>query len=173
MVVILAFEVTGCGNQTIVTNFSKTDTKQEKSIDLTENPNKTLIIERLSKIPTLSEFSFATEDNDPNGQLGKQKGYSDSINFVDSRAPKIEGCYHEGVKTTCRNSVDKGTDGGGAIEIYSDSKYANSRTLYFDALPENITGRYKLVGKIIIRISYKMTASQQKDLEEKIISVLK
>ena len=79
------------------------------------NPKDSFIEERLKEVDTIQEVQHATEENDPNGLLNKQGGYTASIYFADNQVTEpIEGA----------NLVDNGTEAGGAIEVYKTKEEA-------------------------------------------------
>jgi hypothetical protein len=88
---------------------------------------------------------LTAQGNDVNGQLGKQGGYSGAIFFSYDSVTDVEGT----------DSIDKGTDGGGCIEIYpnvSDAKKRNEYLATFDGTPFS-SGSHKVVGTLVIRTS--------------------
>lgn len=71
--------------------------------------------------------------------------------------------------------VDKGTEAGGAIEVYPTVEDANKRNEYlagFDGAGMLSSGSHSVVGTIVIRTSDKLTASQQKEMEKNIYNSL-
>lgn len=45
------------------------------------NPSEQFVIERLAGLPNLTEIEAATEQNDPNGRLRKDGGYTSAVFF--------------------------------------------------------------------------------------------
>ena len=79
------------------------------------NLKDSFIEKRLKEVNTMQEVHHATEENDPNGLLNKQGGYTASIYFADNQVTEpIEGA----------NLVDNGTEAGGAIEVYKTKEEA-------------------------------------------------
>ena len=70
--------------------------------------------------------------------------------------------------------IEKGTDCGGSIEVYSTVEDANSRNDYLASYDGGIfaSGSHIVVGTVLVRTSDKLTASQQKTMEDNIITVL-
>lgn len=60
-------------------NLSKQQAALETSIKqyaLVDNPKEQYIIQSLKKVKEIKDISAVTEDNDPNGDLGKPGGYT-------------------------------------------------------------------------------------------------
>ena len=127
------------------------------------NPSEDFIIQRLKKISSITDIQAVTEDNDPNGHLNKQGGYTASIYFASSLVDQSD------VYGT--DTVDKGTDGGGCIEVYTTTSDAEKREVYLSSYDGTIldSGSHNVLGTILIRTSSKLTATQQKNLEKEII----
>lgn len=70
--------------------------------------------------------------------------------------------------------IDKGTDCGGSIEVYSTTEDANARNDYLAGFDGGIfaSGSHTVVGIVLVRTSDELTASQQKEMEANIIAVL-
>ena len=66
--------------------------------------------------------------------------------------------------------VDKGTDAGGAIEIYSNIKDAMERCEYLSEYDNTLlySGSYAVVGTMVIRLSYALTDEEQLYLTDRI-----
>ena len=139
--------------------------KSVKQLAQITNPKDTFIEERLKEVDTIQEVQHATEENDPNGKLNKQGGYTASIFFSDNQVTEpIEGA----------NIVDKGTEAGGCIEVYKTKEDAEKRNTYLSAFDGGILdpGSHYVYGTIVVRTSHHLTASQQKTLTEKIYNKL-
>lgn len=144
--------------ETAMNNY-QTSMKQYKQVI---NPNQSFIIDRLKLVNTITEWQSVTEDNDPNGGLNKSGGYTSTTYFISSQVTEpISG----------RDIIDKGTDAGGAIEVYKTEQEARKREAYlsnFDGVGVLNSGSHKVVGTIIIRTSRYLTASQQTTLTQQI-----
>ena len=70
--------------------------------------------------------------------------------------------------------IDKGTDAGGAIEVYAKEEDAEKRKEYLATYDGTIfaNGTHTVIGTVLVRTSNKLTASQQKELEQKVIKAL-
>lgn len=130
------------------------------------NPSEAFVIERLQSIEGIGDISAVTEDNDPNGQLGKSGGYTATVYFT---SPLVD--QSDVIGSTV---IEKGTEGGGAIEVYANVDDANKRKDYLSAFDGGIlsSGSHEVVGTVLVRTSDKLTASQQKELEAAIIEAL-
>lgn len=134
------------------------------------NPSEQFVIERLTGLPNITGVEAVTEDNDPNGNLNKDGGYTATVYFssdlVDSsQVYPMEG--YTGIPAV-------GTDGGGAIEVYATVDDAENRNEYLAALDGGIfaSGSHAVVGTCVIRTSDYLSASQQDALEQEIIESL-
>ena len=151
-----------------IANSNNTDSDSGDTFELPIAPDESFIINGLSTIPEISIIAAATEDNDPISRLNKQGGYTSQIFFSSPLADP------EADKMTPTQVLDIGTICGGSIEVYSSIENAQRRDTYlssFDGTPFGFSS-HTVIGSCIIRISHNMTASQQKDLENKIINVL-
>lgn len=152
LVLILSLEMFflgGCSNDTFI------------------NPNINTIKEGIKNIDKISDICVVTEDNDPNGNLNKQGGYTGALYFIydDIEQTNISGT----------DACDKGTIAGGSIEVYANKEDAKKRNDYLASFDGSIlSGGYHIVeGTVVIRISDELTATKQKDLADKIIESIK
>lgn len=131
------------------------------------NPNEDFVIQRLKGIPNISGYQAVTEDHDPNGNLNKQGGYTSTVYFS---TPLINQSSVYG-----NDIVDKGTECGGAIEVYASEEDAEKRDSYlasFDGAGMLNSGSHKVLGTIVIRTSTKLTATQQNKFTNNITNKL-
>lgn len=138
-----------------------------KQMQQVTNPTEAFIVERLSGLPNITGMEAVTEDNDPNGNLNKQGGYTATVYFASDLVDQ-SNVYGKTI-------VDKGTEAGGAIEVYPTVEDANKRNEYlagFDGAGMLSSGSHSVVGTIVIRTSDKLTASQQKEMEKNIYNSL-
>ncbi|MBE6883799.1 MAG: hypothetical protein E7487_04275 [Ruminococcaceae bacterium] len=133
---------------------------------LVNNPTEEYVIECLEKVPNIIEISAVTEDNDPNGNLNKDGGYTSQVYF------SVSLVNQNTVSGT--DLIDKGTEAGGSIEVYSTVKDAEVRNEYLSGWDNTIlnSGSHSVIGTVVVRTSDKLTATQQKELETDIITVL-
>ena len=131
------------------------------------NPNEDFVIQHLKGIPNISGYQAVTEDHDPNGNLNKQGGYTSTVYFS---TPLIDQSSVYG-----NDIVDKGTECGGAIEVYASEEDAEKRDSYlasFDGAGMLNSGSHKVLGTIVIRTSTKLTATQQNEFTNNITNKL-
>ena len=127
------------------------------------NPSEDFVKNKLSTISSITEMQGVTEDNDPNGNLNKAGGYTSTVYFSVASIDQSQ-VYGDTL-------IDKGTDAGGSIEVYSTVEDAENRNTYLGAYDGSIlaTGSHTVLGTIVIRTSDELTASQQKELESQIV----
>ena len=113
-----------------------------------------------------------TEDNDPNGNLNKQGSYIGAVYFRLSQVD--DAIASEEYSTPLSNDAcDEGTDGGGQIEIYRNEDDAKGRDKYLSTTDSFIASGYHVVkDNLVIRVSNELTATQQKEIANKIINLL-
>lgn len=145
----------------------------QRSIDqLTQvtNPSEQFVIERLTGLPNITGVEAVTEKNDPNGNLNKQGGYTATVYFSSDLVDQSEVYPSEGY--TGIPAV--GTEGGGAVEVYATVEDAEERDTYLAAFDGGFlsSGSHRVAGTCVIRTSYRLTASQQQELEQNIIDSL-
>ena len=128
-----------------------------------------------------------TEDNDPNGNLNKQGGYTGAVYFrlkqVDEKVKNeaiknfgeefVENGDWENNYDSFNNSCEAGTSSGGQIEIYPNKNDANKRNEYLSTLDGFLSGGYHVVkDTLVIRVSDESTSSQQKEIASEIIELI-
>lgn len=135
--------------------------------DQVSNPSEMFVIQRLEPIKSINGIQAATEDNDPNGQLNKQGGYTAAVYFRSNLVDKAD-------LSSGTDIVSYGTDGGGQIEVYETVEAAEKRNTYLSAFDGGVinSGSHTVVGTLVVRTSSNLTASQQKELETQIIQAL-
>ena len=119
-------------------------------------PSEAWVAERLQNVDDILEIQAVTPDNDPNGLLNKEDGgYTACIYFTST-----------GINVDGDSPVSKGTDGGGAIEVYGTLEDAEARCEYLHGFDNTIlyTGSYAIVGTMVIRISYIYTTEEQYEM---------
>ncbi len=142
--------------------------KSIKQYSLVNAPEEAYVIKCLKNIPHITGISAVTEDNDPNGKLNKAGGYTSTVYFSYDKVPESE-IKHQG-----DTIIDKGTDGGGGIEVYANEEDVNKRNDYLSNFDGGLfaSGSHKVLGTVLVRTSNYLTASQQKDLESAIVDAL-
>ena len=133
-------------------------------------PDEAFVVERLKRIDYIVGLAAVTKDHDPNKLLGTEGGYISCLYFSDSRVDKTKLDIPAGKN----NVIDIGTVGGGSIEVYSSAEDANSRNEYLSSFDGTTLdpGAHIVVGTLVIRVSSKLTAEQQEEMTNHIISVL-
>jgi hypothetical protein len=142
------------------TDSLKTSIEQYKQVN---NPSEEFVIQRLKRVEGIIDISAATEDNDPNGHLGEVGGYVSQVFFSDEMVDQSQ------VKGATLNN--RGTAAGGSIEVYETAEYAKKRLDYLASFDntELATGSHSMIGTILVRTSVRLSASEQQDLEQRII----
>lgn len=130
------------------------------------NPAEAFVIERIQDLPSVAGVQAVTEDNDPNGNLNKQGGYTATV-YLSSAL--VDQSVVAGT-----DIVNRGTDGGGAVEVYATVEDAQARDAYLGAFDSGIlrSGSHVVLGTVVIRTSDMLTASQQQELERAIHDAL-
>lgn len=124
-------------------------------------PPESWVINRLRNVEDILDIQQVTADNDPNGLLNKENGgYSACIYFTTT-----------GIEVEGNDPVEKGTDGGGAIEVYKTLEDAEARCEYLSGFDNTIlyTGSYAIVGTMVVRISYVYTSEAQYEMTNRIV----
>ncbi|WP_027868868.1 hypothetical protein [Eubacterium sp. AB3007] len=140
----------------------------KRKCELVTAPDEKYVIKCLEKVKDIKKVAAVTEDNDPNGMLGKQGGYTAQIYFS---SPMVKDPYD----LYTGKPIKDGTDGGGSIEVYSTNDEAKTREEYlagFDSTGGLSSGSHIVVGTCLVRTSSELKASQQKKLQNEIIDAL-
>lgn len=152
-----------------LSDLAAAQTELEDSIaqfQLVDNPTEQYVIECIDGLPNITGYEAATEDNDPNGNLNKQGGYTAAV-FFSSDLVDQDSVYGDGI-------LGKGTDGGGCIEVYTTVEDAESRDEYLGAFDGSVfsSGSHTVVGTVVVRTSDELTASEQQEMTDNIIASL-
>ena len=118
-------------------------------------PSPEWVMDRLSDVSGITGSQSVTESDDPNALLGKEGGYAACVYFTVSSIDPDE------IPGT--GIVAKGTDAGGAVEIYNTLEEAQARCDYLSGFDGTVlySGSYAILGTMVIRTSYKLTNEQQ------------
>ena len=137
-----------------------------KVITQITNPSEKWVLDRLVNIDGITGIEAVSANHDPNAMLGKEGGYSSCIYFT------VREIDPESV--TGEDIVDKGTDAGGAVEVYRNLKDAEYRCEYLSNFDNTLlySGSYAIIGTMVIRTSYKLSNEGQLDLTNKITEAL-
>lgn len=136
---------------------------------LNGEPATDRIAAALVKIPGVSGVCVANEDNDPNGVLGKQGQYYAKVVFVYDKAPKVSTVYDENIQDSRapRDTCEMGVEAGGSVEVFRNAEDAKKRIERFDSLRGTLMSNNTLdeqIGKVVIRATGEIKASQQVEL---------
>lgn len=170
----LATEVDGMGDYTSqLEAISTAQTNLQNSIDQLKqvtNPSEQFVIERLTGLPNITGVEAATEQNDPNGNLHKDGGYTSAVFFSSDLVDQSQVYVDESHTGT----PSAGTDGGGCVEVYATAEDAEERNTYLSAFDGSILrpGSHAVLGTCVIRTSDLLQASQQDAIEQSIIDSL-
>lgn len=129
-------------------------------------PSEEFVLQRVLTVDGVTAAKPVTEDNDPNGNLHKPGGYTATVFFESKNVNKDDRLYDD--------VIENGTDGGGAVEVFANEEDAVKRNDYLSTFDGSLfdTGSHTVVGTTVIRTSTNLTATQQKELQEKIIDAL-
>ena len=135
------------------------------------NPSEEFVMQRILTVDDVADARAVTEDQDPNGNLHKAGGYTSTIYF-ESKTVNQSDIYVSGEYADVL--IDKGTDAGGAIEVYENVEDAEKRRDYLATYDGTIyaSGTHTVIGTVLVRTSNELTATQQKELEQKVIDAL-
>ena len=129
-------------------------------------PTEDWVSERLDRVGTITETQAVTAESDPDDLLGEEGGFSACIYFtVDTiNSAEVPG----------ESVVEKGTDAGGAVEVYPTLEAAEARCEYLAGFDGTVlhSGSYAIVGTMVVRTSYKLTNEEQFNLTNAITSEL-
>ena len=135
------------------------------------NPSEAFVIQRITGLPNITGVEAVTETNDPNGNLNKAGGYTATVYFSSDLVDQSDVYASEGYT----GIVAVGTDGGGAVEVYSSVEDVEKRNTYLGVLDGNALlspGSHEILGTCLLRTSDKLTASQQQALTQEVREAL-
>lgn len=129
-------------------------------------PTEEWVITRLGRIPDIANIAPVTEENDPNGQLNKQGGYTSTVYFGSPLLGTEE--------LTGDALIEEGTSAGGAIETYRTAEEAESRNSYLGNFDGGIfaSGSHRVLGTMVVRTSDELKASQQETMTNAIVNAM-
>lgn len=146
-------------------NTSKEDLQRSiEQLKLVTNPSEEYVLKKLSGIANITAIEAATEDNDPNGQLHKAGGYTSAVFFESDLVPSDAYIFGD-------TTLEKGTDGGGCIEVYATPEDAEKRNTYLASFDGTVlsSGAHTVIGTVVVRVSNEMKASDQNKMTQRII----
>lgn len=125
-------------------------------------PTAEWVLQQLSKVSSISGTQAVTVDCDPDNLLNKDGGYAACVYFT---LTSIDASTVPG-----DTIVEKGTDAGGAVEVYATVDEARARCDYLAGFDGTVlySGSYAIVGTMVIRTSYKLENAQQMALTRSI-----
>lgn len=129
-------------------------------------PTEQWVMERLKNVPSITGRQAVNADNDPNKMLGQEDGYTSCVYFT------IDKIGYNEVKG--ENIVEKGTDAGGAVEVYPTLESALQRCDYLSGFDNTLlySGSYVIIGTMVVRTSYKLTNEEQIELTNSVVEAL-
>ncbi len=130
------------------------------------NPTQDFVLAKINNVEKIANVACATEENDPNGKLGKDGGYTAQIYFS---SPLL------GTETIAGDKlIDAGTDAGGSIEVYKTVEAAEARNSYLASFDGGIfdSGKHMVIGTMVVRVSTNLAATKQDSFINEIIEAL-
>ncbi|HBI05357.1 MAG TPA: hypothetical protein DDY49_15185 [Paenibacillaceae bacterium] len=166
IVFMLIFSVVlaGCGPTSSSTNNGATNNASSDKKKSTKPTDANSIINALKSagIP-VGNVNVYTEADDPNNLLGRPGQYTSKVNFVDTRVNED-------------STQDIEVSNGGSVEVFVNENDAKSRYEYISNIAKSapIFNEYDFrYGNVVLRISKKLTPTQEKEYEEALTNVLK
>lgn len=138
-----------------------------RQMEQVTNPSEQFVIARLTGLPTITGVQAATEENDPNGQLNKQGGYTAAVFFSSDLVDRSR-------LTSDGDIVAVATDGGGSVEVYPTVDLAEAREKYLAGFDGTVfaSGSHHVLGTCVVRVSNLLTASEQESIRASIADSL-
>lgn len=137
----------------------------ERKENYFNNPNINTIKNSLTNIKDISSICMVTPNHDPNGNLNDGKGgYNGALYFTHFETDVTS-------ESDTQDACDKGVTYGGSIETYENTKDAKKRYDYLISWGKT-AGYTHQKGKVIIRLSTKFSADEEKKLYDDIIKSL-
>lgn len=126
------------------------------------NPAEDWVTDRLKQVEGINGCQAVTRDRDPNMYLGKEGGYTACIYFS---AAEIDPETVDG-----SDLIAKGTDAGGAVEVYQTVEDARNRCEYLAGFDQTLmySGSYLILGTMVIRTSYQLSDQEQIEYTDRI-----
>lgn len=104
-----------------------------------------------AKVPEVGKVVTITEDNDPNGKIGRPDGYVDGAVMFDSRAEPVD--------------AELGVDQGATLEVWPDEKAATERAEFIQSTLDEADGLlgseyHYQSGAMLLRVSGSLKPSE-------------
>ncbi len=150
-----------------INSVSKEYEKSVKVMKQITAPEEAFLLERAKGVDTITAVEAATEDTDLNNNLGKAGSY---YAYIAMKSSLVTDSYYAN-----KTPVEAGNAGGAVIEAFKTVEDAEKRNKYLSAFDGGgimDSGSHKVFGTMVIRTSSKLKASQQKELEQKVIDAL-
>ena len=165
-----ASELNAVDYSTVITELKKLTEEMTTSIQqckLVTNPPVEQVIKRILNVENITNAEAVTEGNDPNGMLNKPGGYTSAIFFECDLVPAK-------IHLSNTSAIEKGTSGGGCLEIYANTEDAESRNAYISSFDGRIfaAGKHAVIGTVVIRISGEMKEQDQELMIQRLIEAL-
>ena len=128
-----------------------------------ENPSSEWVVKKLQEVSQITDTAIIVEENDFNKMLGKEGGYTSCVYFA------VKGIASDKVQGD--SIIERGTDGGAAVEVFKTVEEAQERIDYLAGFDNTLlySGSYALVGTMVIRTSYLLDGPSQIDLTNEIV----
>lgn len=112
---------------------------------LVNHPSEGYIIDCLGQVANVVDISAVTEDNDPNEKLNKAGGYTAQVYFSSD-------LVNQG-NVSGSTVIEKGTDCGGSIEVYTTPEDAQKRNDYLADFDGGIfaSGSHTVIGTVLVK----------------------
>lgn len=153
-----------------ITSATKAYEDSVKQLKQVTNPSGEFILERVKSLDSITDAEAATEENDKNKMMNKPGGYTALVYMKSSMVDDEYGIYEND------SPIEAGNAGGAAIESFTTVEDANARSEYLGLFDSGggllNVGTHKVVGTCVIRTSNRLTATQQRELENNIINAL-
>lgn len=133
-------------------------------LEAINNPNEEWVISKLERVEGIEQINAVTNENDPNKMLGAEGGYSSCTYFT-------TGLLGQDVVKGA-TPVEKGVDGGGAVEVYPTLADAKARCEYLAGFDDSVlySGSYALIGTMVVRTSCLLADEAQYALTNGIVA---
>ncbi|MBQ6222166.1 MAG: hypothetical protein IJJ44_06115 [Solobacterium sp.] len=163
-------ELNAVDYSTVITELKEMAENMQTSIQqrkLVTNPPEEQVMYRILTIENITAAEAVTEGSDPNGMLNKPGGYTSAIFFECDLVPAT-------TQFKGTSALEKGTPGGGCLEVYASPEDAESRNAYLSTFDGRIfaAGKHAVIGTVVIRVSGEMKEQDQELMIQRLIEAL-